>query len=193
MDLLNDKGEFCWGKLQKASTRRVFDTDSFKDIAEAINAHIASLKQETPITPELLERAGFVVDNLWYFRKGRVIVGYTEKELKNFDRVFFGSVCMGSVKTMEELSELHRFYAGQPLNWQHDPAAELRKRLEDMGFKFDPQWRKYVINIDYMRIVVDCDHFDVSAAFKPFDVYNKLHEVKTIDQLEKLVGVLKGE
>lgn len=121
--ILNDKGEIDGGHLNHqwawyAGNLKGF----FTELSEIINAHIATLNQSTPITPELLKRAGFVGGRKEHFARS-----YETGEFSINGNWYEG------IKTMEQLATIWECYTGEPLNWRHDPAAEVRKRLESMG------------------------------------------------------------
>jgi hypothetical protein len=163
------------------------------ELAEAINAHIATLNQSTPITPELLQRAGFEVS----------APGVWLKNAEGVSIIFSGSVFLGEgqsliklphVSTMEALSELHTGLTGRPLNWQHDPAAEVRKRLEAMGFKNNAgnNYRLSLGDTDTADFIVQLDS-SLNLSVWLGRMSRNPSGLKTIDALERVVKELKGE
>lgn len=177
-------GKIDGGKMYQLAMNSGNDSflDDFLKYAEVINAHLASLTQSTPITPELLERAGFV----WNTRK---------EYFTKLDHAYFresGSFWINNntdfnPKTMEQLSIIWECYTGQPLNWQHDPAAELRQRLEAMGFKSNAD-NHYRWFFGEVRWSVEIHSLGINIYIEG----NKTG-IKTIDALERVVKELKGE
>jgi hypothetical protein len=166
------------------------DLDTF---ADAINAYLDGLKpQETPITPERLEAAGFEyhAPGIYVLKNGNeYLVHHNVKGVAVEGD--FSLLKYPYISTMEQLSALYQFMTGQPLTWV-TPYERTVKELEAMGFRYDPQWDKYKKIIGGIDLAVNIENFCVLFCH-PFSKIPVRTAVRTFDQLEKLVGALKGE
>jgi len=113
--------------------------EDFDILADAINAYIEGLTpQETRITPERLQTAGFTKLGRNEFFKSfcydKICIGF-HAELGFFLEAGNAKI-WGDISTMEALSELHKGLTGQPLTWV-TPYERTVKELEAMGFVAD--------------------------------------------------------
>jgi len=164
--------------------------EDFDMLAGAINAYIDGFKpQETPITPERLQAAGFEIYTPGIWLKtvdGVSIISNQKTILLEDDRSL---IKFPHINTMEALSDLHKGLTGHPLTWL-TPYERTVKELEGMGFRFNSgiytklNKDSYLISLSVMK---DGEIYGVSVG-KPY-----YQGVKTTAQLRELLALLEGK
>lgn len=176
--LLNNEGKIDPNKLYDAVTLAE-NWGALNAIAEAINDHIASLSQKTTITPSRLVAAGFSWDGRRKcFRKKEHAYFKETGTLRVDDCIEFHP------GTMERLSVIWQCCTGESLNWQHNPAADLRKRLEAIGFEEERRGHYSLFYGSTFRVFLTEDLSDILHI--GLGEYPEIG-IKTIDELEEVM------
>lgn len=196
MDILKD-GKVNLHKVFKAELNFAEFGGTYEKFTEClieeINDYIESLvPKQTPITAELLERSGFDSDPMYSrFISDQIVV--TESMLVWWDRPPYAPIPFVHIETMEELSELNRFYTGNALDWQDNRASELRKRLLALGLVrkeedfFLGHFGKKEMSV---RVTLTDDLRDIDYV----DIGNQgIVGIKTIGTLEAVINEMKED
>lgn len=193
-DIMTD-GKIDGDKMKRVAIGCPYSSHDFDGLASVINAHIDSLKQETPITPELLERAGFSCFGTFRYEKESLylelrneVVCYTNRKSEGGTRT---RIVIG---TMQELSLLAKVFDGQPLNWQEPTEQErLHARLIALGFEQTKKGCFFLgIGMIYFNCFINNGFFvEMGAAYSMGEFVAT--NIKTIDALERVVKGLRGE